>query len=208
MTLSQKQGLFSSHSFLTTLLALFFFNGCASIDHNYSLNYKKLTLSHDQLVHEGLAVLPMSFRYEQELYIKTAQSIYLKNLKGIEKDIALIEPSEAAKLSKESGVYEAYLQLTQMDLQKEVPRELLIRKVGRAIGKRFLMIPELSDTRISEGATQLKIRAQIWDIEVGEIVWEASQESRGYVILIFPQTAAPFEKVMEVASIDLIKKIP
>jgi hypothetical protein len=84
----------------------------------------------------------------------------------------------------------------------------LIRKVGRAAGKRFLLIPELSFARLSEGASQLNIKVQIWDVELGEIVWEATEQSRGYVVFIFPQTAAPFEEVMEVASINLIKKMP
>ena len=64
------------------------------------------------------------------------------------------------------------------------------------------------DTRVAEGATQLTLRAQIWDVEAGEIVWEASEETRGYVNLVFPQTPAPLEKVMEVAAINLIKKMP
>ena len=189
-------------------LTLFFFTGCASIDHIFSLNYKKLTLSHSQLTHDGLIVLPLNFHYEEEIYAKSAQAIFLKNLKGIQKDIDWIDPAEGARISKESGVYDAYTQLVQMDLRKEIPREILIRKVGRAAGKRFLLIPELSFARLSEGASQLNLKVQIWDVEVGEIVWEATEQSRGYVILIFPQTAAPFEEVMEVASINLIKKMP
>jgi hypothetical protein len=208
MTRNRKTLPFSFPTLPASILTLLLLGGCASIEHNYSENYKKLTLSHAQLTHDGLAVLPMNFRYEEESYVKSAQAIFLKNLKGLEKDVVLVEPTEGAQLAKESGAYEAYLQLTQMDLQKEIPRELFIRKVGRALGKRYLLLTELSDTRLSEGATQIKIRAQIWDIEVGEIVWEASEESRGYVVLIFPQTAAPLEKVMEVASIDLIKRMP
>jgi hypothetical protein len=208
MTLEKGSFFLSPGRISSVLFIVFVFSGCASIDHIYSLNYKKLTLSHSQLIHDGLTVLPLNFHYEEELYAKTAQAIFLKNLKGIQKDIELSDPTDSAKTAKESGVYDAYLQLTQMDLKKDVPRELLIRKVGRAMGKRFLLISELSNTRLAEGATQLRLKVQIWDVEVGEIVWEASEESRGYVVLIFPQTPAPLEKVMEVASIDLIRKMP
>jgi len=190
------------------VLTLLLFNGCASIEHIYSQNYKKLALSHSQLTRDGLAVLPLNFTFENELYSNIAQTIFLKNLKMIQRDIDFMNPNDSAKMAKESGVYDAYVQLSHMDFKKDVPREHLIRKVGRAMGKRFLLIPELSDARLSEGATQLKLRVQIWDAEIGEIVWEASEETRGYVVLIFPQTAAPLEKVMEVASIDLIRKMP
>src|ERR1700693_5577820 len=98
MTPNQKRSPFFSQTSFIFLLVLFFLSGCASIEHRYSLNYKKLSLSHTQLTHEGLAVLPMSFRYEEELYVKTAQAIFLKNLRGLKKDVDLVEPAEEVKL--------------------------------------------------------------------------------------------------------------
>ena len=194
--------------FLFLLVSGLSTTGCSTIDHLYSLNYKKLALSHAQLVRDGVAVLPLTSPYEDIEYRKSAQAIFLKSLKGLQKDFILVEPVEAAQLAKDAGVYDSLILLTDTNLQKEVPRLILVRKVGRAMGKRFLMRPELVSARISEGATQVTLRTQIWDVEVGEIVWEASEETRGYVNLIFPQTPAPLEKVMEVAATNLIRKMP
>ncbi|MBI1821676.1 MAG: hypothetical protein HY036_05920 [Nitrospirae bacterium] len=202
MTLKRRSLLF--YFCLAALLS----GGCSTIDHFYTLHYKKLALSHAELVRDGVAVLPMASLYEEAEYRKSAQEIFLRSLKGLQKDFDLIEPFQAAKLATEAGVYDSFSQLTGSNLQKEVPRLLLVRKVGRAMGKRFLMRPELVNTRVTEGATQLTLRAQIWDVEAGEVVWEASEETRGYVNLVFPQTPAPLEKVMEVAAINLIKKMP
>ena len=189
-------------------LAALLSGGCSTIDHFYTLHYKKLALSHDELARYGVAVLPLSSLYEVAEYRKSAQEIFLRSLIGLQKDFDLVEPSQAARLAAEAGVYDSFSQLTGSNFQKEVPRLLLVRKVGRAMGKRFLMRPELVDTRVTEGATQLTLRVQIWDVELGEVVWEASEETRGYVNLVFPQNPAPLEKIMEVAAINLIKEMP
>jgi hypothetical protein len=195
---------------LFILLSLAFILGsCASIDHIYSLNYKRFAFSHDQLAREGVVILPLTFNYEDTAYIKTAQDIFLQSFKGLQKDLNnLIEPSQLPGLAKQGGFEEEYRQLLDTDPKKDTPKALLIRKVGRAVEKRFLLWPDLVSTRLADGATQLKLTARIWDVDTGEIVWDASEEARGYVILIFPQTPAPFEKVMEAASIQLIRKMP
>ncbi|MHB8483071.1 MAG: hypothetical protein ACYDBV_10155 [Nitrospiria bacterium] len=189
-------------------LAILSAGGCSTIDHIYTLNYKKLALSHDQLVRDGIAVLPLTALSDEMEYRKIAQAIFLRSLKGLKKDFDLIEPSQAADLARQAGIYDSLIQLTESSLRKAVPRLALVRKVGQTMGKRFLMRSELVRIRIVEGATQLTLRAQIWDVELGEVVWEASEETRGYVTLFFPQTPAPLEKIMEVASLSLIRKIP
>ncbi len=182
---------------------------CASIDHIFSLNYKRLAFSHAQLASEGVVILPLTFNYEDAAYIQTAQDIFLRSFKGLQKDVNnLVEPSQIPDLAKQGGFEEAYRQLLDSDPKKDAPKALLIRKVGHAMDKRFLLWPDLVSTHLADGATQLKLSARIWDVDAGEIVWDASEEVRGFVILIFPQTPAPFEKVMEVASIQLIRKMP
>ena len=196
-------------SALLLLSAFIFLNfGCGTIDHIYTEHYSKFSFSRAQMIHDGVAILPMTTRNENAELAVSAQAIFLKSVRNFRKEIDFIEPERGEKILLDAGAYGALRELLATEFNKEVPQLQLIRQVGHALNKRFLLRPELSQSLQIEGMTQLKLRVQIWDVDLGEIVWEGTEESRGFVILVFPMSPAPMEKVMEVASNNLVKKMP
>ncbi|HXN07417.1 MAG TPA: hypothetical protein VN944_10180 [Nitrospiria bacterium] len=200
--------LLSLRALFGPIAAIFLLSGCGAIDHIYTPYYKSLSFSEAQMIRDGIAIMPVSSPADAAEFRLSAQKIFVKSVRNLRKDLPFTSPEESEKKAIDAGVYGPFRELLSTEFGKEVPRLQLIRQVGHALDKRFIMRPELTLARQSEGATRLILRVQIWDVDLGEMVWEGSEDSSGYVVLIFPQSPAPVEKVLEVASAGLVKKIP
>lgn len=119
-----------------------------------------------------------------------------------------MDPTEVRRRLEVKGVEGTYRSVREADTAGEVAREEDIRRVGRALQVRYLLQTTLTRVEVIEGATQVQIQAKMWDVEMGDVVWEGTGEARGYLFLIFPQTPSSFEKTVEVASRGLIRKLP
>jgi hypothetical protein len=191
---------------LLFLMLMGFLAGCASINDLSRETFRRGTLVDHPLAREGVAVLPMWSRGEVRDYLPSAQEIFLAAFAQMRPNLRIIAPKETRRLLEE--VDSAYRSAEEAFTARRVSREEDLRQIGRTLNARFVLESVLDRAEIAEGATQVMIRAQLWDVEMGDVVWEGIGESRGYLFLIFPRAPASLEKALEVASRGLIKQLP
>lgn len=189
------------------VFSLFLF-GCVGIDDLSREEYRKGVLYTRSLANETFSVLPMTASGERRGYLPRAESIFFKALSEMRPSTALISPEENADKMKEENLDALFHQFQQEASFKKAPEESDLSQFKRALGSRFVLQTELQRVEVTEGATQVRLEGRLWDIELGDIIWEGVGESRGYLFLLFPRAPASFEKAMEVASRGMIRKLP
>ncbi len=193
---------------LPTAALLALLTGCSTISDLSHLKYQKGILRLDGVEREAVGALAMVSRIALAEEAKVAATIFFKNLKEQRTDLRLIPPEEAEKRIEKAGLLTLQREVEEAMRQDRVPQEEKLRSVGRAVGARFLLLSELVQSEVIEGATQVTLRGRLWDVELGEIVWEGIGEARGYIFFIFPKTPASLEKTAETASRGLLKMLP
>ena len=144
-----------------------------------------------------------------------------KALKELEPQIAIVDPDQALSLINRADLVEDYTQMLREHQISGILRKGILKRVSRALGVRYLILPNLleyrrdTSTRISvlgvrfvqTRSSTLRVLAQIWDSEMGSIVWEGTAE----VTLAgedIREKPIPFEEVALRAWKELIKKLP
>jgi len=184
------------------------FAGCANIEDISRENYRRGFLIDHPLTRESVAVLPMWGKGDPRSYLPSAEGIFVNALKEMRPQIRLLAPSETRRTILEKGVDGAYRSTEEAFISRRVVREEDIRRLGQSLNVRFLLETDLDRVEVTEGATLVRIRGQLWDAQTGDVVWEGTGEGTGYLFLVFPQTPASFEKTVEVASRGLIRRLP
>jgi len=182
--------------------------GCVGIDDLSRENYRKGVLYTSNLSKETIAVLPMVAKGDNRRYLQPAESIFYKALTEMREQMNLISPEEGLAKIKEEDLDPFFRKFEQETSFKTVAEERDLSKFRKVFGTRFLLQTELQQVAVEEGATQVRIQGRLWDIEMGDVIWEGTGESRGYLFLFFPRVPATFEKAIEVASRGLIRKLP
>lgn len=182
--------------------------GCVGIDDLSRENYRKGILYTSDLSAEKMVILPMVARGDNKNYLQPAESIFYKSLTEMREGMTLVSPQEGLTKLKEEGLGDFFRKFEKESSFKKVAEERDYSKLRQAFGTRFLLQTELQQVEVMEGATHVKILGRLWDTELGDIIWEGSGESRGYLFLFFPRVPASFEKAIEVASRGLIRKLP
>lgn len=182
--------------------------GCVGIDDLSREDYRKGVLYTSNLSTETIAVMPMVGRGANREYTKTAEKIFYKALTEMRQQTQLISPEEGRVKIEANNLGPVLDRLKKETSFKKVAEEKEVADLKRVLGTRFLLQTELQQVEVAEGATQVRIQGRLWDIEMGDIIWEGTGESRGYLFLFFPRIPASFEKAAEVASRGLIKRLP
>jgi len=167
-----------------TALAFLVF-GCSGIN-DFSRETYRIGHLTDSFRNGEIGLLLLSGGEKTDRYIETARDIFHNVIKEMEPAIRPLPLS--------------------ISPTKEVWREQefdLLKKTAR-----FFLQTELQQVDLLEGATYVRIKGRLWDVEQGEILWEGIGESRGDIFLFFPTAPASFERAMEVASRGLIRKLP
>lgn len=185
-----------------------FLLGCVGIDDLSREDYRRGVLYTTNLSTETIAVMPMVARGADRGYTKTAESIFYKALTEMRQQTHLISPDEGRAKIDEKNLGPLFNKLTKETSFKKVAEERQIADLKQIFGTRFLLQTELQQVEVAEGATQVRIQGRLWDVEMGDVIWEGTGESRGYLFLFFPRVPASFEKAAEVASRGLIKRLP
>ncbi len=182
--------------------------GCVGIDDLSREDYRRGVLYTSNLSQETIAVMPMVGRGANRDYTKTAESVFYRALTEMRQQSQLISPDEGRARIKASNLGPLLERLKDETSFKRVAEERDVAELKRVFGTRFLLQTELQQVEVAEGATQVRIQGRLWDIEMGDIIWVGTGESRGYLFLFFPRVPASFEKAVEVASRGLIKRLP
>lgn len=200
------------HSLLMKRILLFISGlllfGCVGIDDLSREDYRRGVLYTNNLSTETIAVMPMVGRGANRDYAKTAEAIFYKALTEMRQQTHLISPEEGRARIEASNLSPLLENLRGETSFKRVAEERSVAELKKIFGTRFLLQTELQQVEVAEGATQVRIQGRLWDIEMGDIIWEGTGESRGYLFLFFPRIPASFEKAAEVASRGLIKRLP
>lgn len=141
-------------------------------------------------------------------YTKTAEKIFYRALTEMRQQTQLISPEEGRARVEASNLGPLLERLKKETSFKKVAEEKDVAELKKVFGTRFLLQTELQQVEVIEGATHVRLQGRLWDIEMGDIIWEGTGESRGYLFLFFPRIPASFEKAAEVASRGLIKRLP
>lgn len=187
---------------------LFMEGGCVGIDDLSRENYRKGVLYTSNLSKETIAILPMVAKGDNRRYLEPAESIFYKALTEMREQGNLISPQEGLTKIKEGDLDDFFRRFEKETSFKTVAEERDLTKFRKILGTRFLLQTELQEVAVMEGATQVRIQGRLWDIEMGDVIWEGTGESRGYLFLFFPRAPATFEKAIEVASRGLIRNLP
>lgn len=144
-----------------------------------------------------------------------------KALQELEPQIAIVDPDQALSLINWADLSEDYTQMLREHQISGILRKGILNRIGRALDVRYLILPNLleytrdTSTRVSilgvrfvqTRSSTLRVLAQIWDAEMGSIVWEGTAE----VTLAgedIREKPIPFEEVALLAWKELIKKLP
>ncbi|NKE70695.1 hypothetical protein [Candidatus Manganitrophus noduliformans] len=186
----------------------FLFFGCVGIDDLSREDYRRGVLYTSSLSTETIAVMPMVGRGANRDYTKTAEKIFYRALTEMRQQTQLISPEEGRARVEASNLGPLLERLKKELSFKKVAEEKDVAELKKVFGTRFLLQTELQQVEVIEGATHVRLQGRLWDIEMGDIIWEGTGESRGYLFLFFPRIPASFEKAAEVASRGLIKRLP
>lgn len=192
---------------LLFMVGLLFF-GCVGIDDLSREEYRRGVLYTNNLSRETIAVMPMVGRGANRDYAKTAESVFYKALAEMRQQSNLISPDEARAKIEANQLGPLLERLREERSFKKVAEERDVAELKKVFGTRFLLQTELQQVEVTEGATQVRIQGRLWDIEMGDIIWAGTGESRGYLFIFFPRVPASFEKAVEVASRGLIRRMP
>jgi hypothetical protein len=182
--------------------------GCVGIDDLSREDYRRGVLYTSNLSTETIAVMPMVGRGANRDYTKTAEKIFYKALTEMRQQNVMISPEEGRTKIEANHLEPLFDRLRKETSFKKVAEERDVAALKKAFGTRFLLQTELQQVEVAEGATHVRLQGRLWDIEMGDIIWEGTGESRGYLFLFFPRIPASFEKAVEVASRGLIKRLP
>lgn len=189
------------------IFGLLFF-GCVGIDDLSREDYRRGVLYTSNLSTETIAVMPMIGRGANRDYTKTAEKIFFRALTEMRQQTQLISPEEGRNKIEANQLGPLLERLKKETSFKKVAEEKDVAALKKVFGTRFLLQTELQQVEVIEGATHVRLQGRLWDIEMGDIIWEGTGESRGYLFLFFPRVPASFEKAAEVASRGLIKRLP
>jgi hypothetical protein len=189
------------------IFGLLFF-GCVGIDDLSREDYRRGVLYTSNLSTETIAVMPMIGRGANRDYTKTAEKIFFRALTEMRQQTQLISPEEGRNKIEANQLGPLLERLKKETSFKKVAEEKDVAELKKVFGTRFLLQTELQQVEVIEGATHVRLQGRLWDIEMGDIIWEGTGESRGYLFLFFPRIPASFEKAAEVASRGLIKRLP
>lgn len=189
------------------IFGLLFF-GCVGIDDLSREDYRRGVLYTSNLSTETIAVMPMIGRGANRDYTKTAEKIFYRALTEMRQQTQLISPEEGRNKIEANQLGPLLERLKKETSFKKVAEEKDVAQLKKVFGTRFLLQTELQQVEVVEGATHVRLQGRLWDIEMGDIIWEGTGESRGYLFLFFPRVPASFEKAAEVASRGLIKRLP
>lgn len=189
------------------IFGLLFF-GCVGIDDLSREDYRRGVLYTSNLSTETIAVMPMVGRGANRDYTKTAEKIFFRALTEMRQQTQLISPEEGRNKIEANQLGPLLERLKKETSFKKVAEEKDVAELKKVFGTRFLLQTELQQVEVIEGATHVRLQGRLWDIEMGDIIWEGTGESRGYLFLFFPRVPASFEKAAEVASRGLIKRLP
>ncbi|MCG3112854.1 MAG: hypothetical protein MCM46_13640 [Candidatus Manganitrophus sp. SB1] len=189
------------------IFGLLFF-GCVGIDDLSREDYRRGVLYTSNLSTETIAVMPMIGRGANRDYTKTAEKIFFRALTEMRQQTQLISPEEGRNKIEANQLGPLLERLKKETSFKKVAEEKDVAELKKVFGTRFLLQTELQQVEVIEGATHVRLQGRLWDIEMGDIIWEGTGESRGYLFLFFPRVPASFEKAAEVASRGLIKRLP
>ncbi|WDT76714.1 MAG: hypothetical protein MPW16_05750 [Candidatus Manganitrophus sp.] len=189
------------------IFGLLFF-GCVGIDDLSREDYRRGVLYTSNLSTETIAVMPMIGRGANRDYTKTAEKIFYRALTEMRQQTQLISPEEGRNKIEANQLGPLLERLKKETSFKKVAEEKDVAALKKVFGTRFLLQTELQQVEVIEGATHVRLQGRLWDIEMGDIIWEGTGESRGYLFLFFPRVPASFEKAAEVASRGLIKRLP
>jgi hypothetical protein len=182
--------------------------GCATIDNLSTESYRKAGLPSKLSEGEALGLLPLFGRPSLRDYLPQADAIFLESFERQRSGRSWIDPKESLKRIREAGAEAFYQDLAKGYTIDRPPQQVPLRQIGKALGARYLLLTELNQIEMAEGATQVRLTGRIWDAEKGEILWEGVGEGRGYVRLIFPSVPSSFEQTMATASRGLIHRLP
>lgn len=190
---------------LAVFLGWFSF-GCVTIDDLSTENYRKIGLPDRWIQNEPVGVLPMMGGTTVRGNLTMADEILHRSLRRQEGP--WVDARESMNRIREAGLEDVYEDWARRYKFNRPPQQGPLEAIGKAIGTRHLLLTELHPAELTEGATQVRVLGRIWDSEEGEILWEATGESRGYVVLIFPWIPSSFEKTLAVACDGLVDRLP
>ncbi len=188
---------------------LWLLTACAGISDLSHANYQHPVFFLDDLAGEHMAVLPMAAPKKYQPYQAAAEAMFYRVLVEMRPALHTLSPEATLKKIQESGLTPLYDTFRQNSaLFQKMTQEQDLTQLKAALATRFLLQTRLDQIEVVEGATHIRILGRLFDMERGDILWEGTGESRGYLFLFLPRVPANFEKAIEVASRGFVRTLP
>jgi len=154
-------------------ISLFIFTGCFAtgrIIDNSRLQYTVGTFNAEAIRTEGLAILPIVWGQGQEgarRFVADKLSKYLTEVMPPEKIAPALQTMDSIN---NANLSESYANLIRDYEQAAILNKTNLAQIGRAVGYRYLLYVRLIRF---EPKFHFNMFGQVWDTEVGDVVWEA-----------------------------------
>ncbi len=167
-----------------------------------------------------MAFITPSIVTGQEQYSQSLALSFSTTMKELRPEITIVPLSNTLSLINEVGLIDDYKKMYGNYRDTGIFDQDIIKKISKVTGTRYLAQLKLSAfsqktaNRFSFGVrlietkySQMRLFFQIWDSLNGAIVWEGSAEIN-YSYDTFSDNTISFRTVVQLTTIELIKKIP
>jgi len=194
---------------------------CANHQVHSTFQYEDISLPADGLQAHGLGFVTPSTVTGQEQDVQSLAFVFASIFKTKRPDVPLVSLPEVLTAINQAGLADQYKQMYVDYRDTGIFERNTLRKVGRATGVRYLAQLKLASfARNSKGRfsvfglrivqtkeANIRLFFQVWDSEVGAIVWEGTEELN-YAWDTTREKPVTFRLVVDEIARNLIAKLP
>ncbi len=195
--------------------------GCGGKQIHSTVQYEDIGLEPGGLVEHGLGFITPSTVTGREQDIQSLAFIFARILEQEHPRIHVVSLPEALSAINQAGLADEYKQMYIDYSDTGIFKHDPLRKVGAAIGARYLAQLKLSsfnqDSRgrfsflglrlLQTKEANIRLFLQIWNSETGSIVWEGTEEVN-YAWDTSKEKPVTFQLIVEEIAVNLVSKLP
>jgi hypothetical protein len=198
-------------------------SGCAAkVMDNSQLQYLAPEFTENSLAEHGLSLLPIVAGHGQEGLRRPLGAKLDSNLTNQLPDDKFIGTIQTLDLINEANLTEAYAQMIDDYAQAAILNKSTLRRIGEAIGIRYLLHVKLldqshtetigpallSDDIINRQIKNVSIFGQVWDCHLGDVVWEGTGDVAVQTEVEVQYIKHSIEDLVNIAARSFLNNLP
>lgn len=205
------------------LLMAWLWSGCAAkVMNNSQLQYLAPEFTENSLFEHGLSLLPIVAGHGQEGLRRPLGAKLDSNLANQLPHGKFIATIPTLDLINEANLTEAYAQMIDDYARAAILNKKTLRRIGEATGIRYLLHVKLLDQShretvgpalLSDEIINLQVRnvsifGQVWDCDLGDVVWEGTGEATVRTEVEVQYLKHSIEDLVNIAARSFLNNLP